>query len=317
MVKNILLLRWLKVCSLVLCQLGMAVFIFSSQVLALPPPSEDSKRPRIGLVLSGGGALGYAHMGVLQVLEEMHVPIDCVVGTSMGALVGGIYAAGISPVQMQKIITETEVGALFDDNPPRTDIAQNIKNDDFKPLYDFSLGLNNGKLQLPFGTSAGYKFELFLKELIGIRASLSNTKFDDLSIPYRAVATDLVTGEMMVFDHGELPKVMRASMSLPGIVSPILIDDRLYVDGGLVDNLPVDVGRRLAAEIIIAVNLGTVPKTKAEIKISFDVAMQSILLLTEQNVRASLAKLTANDILIVPDLHDFESSSFSKPQEIH
>ena len=234
----------------------------------------------------------------------------------MGALVGGVYAAGISPVQMQEFITNTDVSALFDDDPPRTDIAQNIKSDDFKPLFEFSLGLNNRKLQLPFGTSAGYKFELFLKELIGLRASLSNTKFDDLPIPYRAVATDLETGEMMVFDHGDLPKVMRASMSLPGIVAPILIDDHLYVDGGLVNNLPVDVGRRLGAEIIIAVNLGTVPKTKSEIKNSFDVAMQSIVLLTEQNVSASLAKLTADDILIVPDLYDFESSSFSKSQEI-
>ncbi len=287
-------------------------------VQADPPPArpDDPQRPRLGLVLSGGGALGYAHIGVLRVLEELHVPIDCVVGTSMGALVGGAYAAGISPAHMQQLISETDIGALFDDDPPRSEIAQSIKQDDFKPLFDLSLGFNKGKIELPFGASAGYKFELFLKELIGLRSSMSNIHFDDMPIPYRAIATDLGTGAMMVFDHGDLTKVMRASMSLPGLVSPIEIDDHLYVDGGLVNNLPIDVGRSLCGEIIIAVNLGTKPKSKDEIKNSLDVAMQSIVLLTEQNVTASLAELTDRDILISPNLNGFESSDFSKPQQI-
>jgi NTE family protein len=307
----------LKVVAFVLCQFLITAVFFLPQVHSFSPTlSNETQRPKIALVLSGGGALGYAHIGVLKVLEELRVPVDCVVGTSMGALVGGGYAAGVSPERMQKIITKTDIGALFDDDPPRSDITQSIKRDDYKPLFDISLGFNNANIQLPFGTSAGYKFELFLKELMGLRSSMTNMNFDDLPISYRAIATDLETGNMMVFDHGDLPKVMRASMSLPGIVSPIEIDDRLYVDGGLVNNLPIDVGRKLCGEIIIAVNLGTKPKTRKDIKNSFDVAMQSIVLLTEQNVNASLAKLTTNDILIVPDLDEFDSSSFSRPQQI-
>jgi NTE family protein len=307
----------IKVIAFVLCQFLLNAVFFLPQVHSSSPTlSNETQRPKIALVLSGGGALGYAHIGVLKVLEELRVPVDCVVGTSMGALVGGAYAAGVSPERMQKVITETDIGALFDDDPPRSEITQSIKRDDYKPLFDLSFGFNDGNVQLPFGTSAGYKFELFLKELIGLRSSMSNMNFDDLPISYRAIATDLETGDIMVFDHGDLPKAMRASMSLPGIVSPIEIDDRLYVDGGLVNNLPIDVGRRLCGEIIIAVNLGTKPKTREEIKNSFDVAMQSIVLLTEQNVKASLAKLTADDILIVPDLDEFDSSSFSKPQQI-
>ena len=128
--------------------------------------TDPAKRPRVALVLSGGGALGFAHIGVLKVLEELRVPVDCIVGTSMGALVGGSYAAGVSTNDMEKIITESDIGSLFDDEPPRSDIPQNLKQDDYRPLFDFTLGFNKGELQLPTGASAGYKFELFLKKMM-------------------------------------------------------------------------------------------------------------------------------------------------------
>jgi len=280
------------------------------------PPFESSQRPKIGLVLSGGGALGFAHIGVLKVLEELRVPIDCVVGTSMGALVGGTYAAGVSPGHMEQVITNTDIESLFDDKPPRQEIPQTIKQDDYKPLFDFTLGFNKGQIQLPSGASAGYKFELFLKDMIGTGASVANMNFDNLPVPYRAVATNLETGEMKVFNSGELPKVMRASMSLPAIVAPTKIGNEIYVDGGLVNNLPVDITRNLCGEILIAVNLGTKPKSKDELHNSIDVALQSIVLLTEQNVARSLQKLTPNDILIEPNLKEYNSSSFSDQSEI-
>ena len=279
------------------------------------PVAAEEERPRVALVLSGGGALGLAHIGVLQVLDQLQVPVDCVVGTSMGALVGGTFAAGLSPEEMERRISQVDLAQLFDDSPPRQETPYNLKQDENKPLFDFTLGVNHG-IQLPPGVSAGYKFELFLKELIGLGSSVSDMDFDQLPLPYRAVATDLETGEMKVFAHGELPRAMRASMSLPAIISPTIINGHLYVDGALVRNLPVDVGRSLCGEVIIAVNLGSEPKKKEEITTSIDVALQSIVLLTEQNVQRSLAQLEEQDILILPDLQGFSSSSFDHQQEL-
>ena len=273
-------------------------------------------RPRIGLVLSGGGARGYAHIGVLKVLERLRVPVDCVVGTSMGALVGGAYAAGVRPDKMHQMLNETDVGALFIDRPPRSQIPQRIKREDYKPLFDFTLGFNHGKVQLPAGASAGYKFELFLRQLVGPGASVSGLDFDDLPVPYRAVATDLESGEMKVFDHGTLPEVMRASMSLPAIVAPIRIDGRAYVDGGLVRNLPIDVARPLCGDVIIAVNLGTPLKSLDRMPSVIGVAGQSINLLTEQNVQRSITELNDTDVLITPDLEGFSSGDFGASEPI-
>jgi NTE family protein len=284
--------------------------------LAESPSAPEAKRPRIALVLSGGGARGLAHVGVLQVLEEMKVPVDCVVGTSMGALVGGTFAAGVGPAKMREALGKTDINSLFDDSPLRSEIPQNLKRDDTKPLFDFTLGYNNGQVQLPVGAAAGYKFELFLKQLVGPGASIASIDFDKLPTPYRAVATDLETGNMRVFDSGDLPKVMRASMSLPAIVAPTLIDGSLYVDGGLVRNLPVDIGRQLCGDIVIAVNLGTPLLKRDKLRSVLDIAGQSINLMAEQNVQRSLAELTDDDILIEPDLNGISSTDFANKEEI-
>ncbi len=283
---------------------------------AIAASAAEAKRPRVALVLSGGGARGLAHVGVLQVLEQLKVPVDCVVGTSMGALVGGAFAAGVGPARMQEIVGATDLGALFDDLPPRAEIPERMKRDDYRPLFDFTLGYNDGKVQLPAGASAGYKFELFLKHLVGPGASVALLDFDALPTPYRAVATNLETGEMHVFSKGDLPRVMRASMSLPAIIAPVEIEGRVYVDGGLVRNLPVDIGRELCGELVIAVNLGTPLKTRDQIRSVIDVAGQSINLLTEQNVRRSLGELTPRDVLIEPDLAGFGSADFDAKAEI-
>ncbi len=290
--------------------------LLPESVFASSEPHENNQRARVGLVLSGGGALGLAHIGVLKVLDDLRVPVDCIVGTSMGALVGGTYAAGVTTDHMEKMITEADIESLFVDTPPRPEIAQQIKQYDYKPLFNFTLGFNEGQIKLPTGASAGYKFELFLKELLGTGATVSELKFDNLPIPFRAVATNLETGEMKIFSHGDLSKVLRASMALPAIVAPTKIGNEIYVDGGLVNNLPVELGRQLCGDRLIVVNLGTKPKPKHELKNSIDVALQAIVLLTEQNVERSLKKLSSNDVLIEPDLEEYSSSSFSHQREI-
>ncbi|UCH48922.1 MAG: patatin-like phospholipase family protein [Betaproteobacteria bacterium] len=290
---------------------GLVGLCLTCSALAQSEDAFANDRPRVALVLSGGGARGLAHVGVLQVLDQLRVPVDCVVGTSMGALVGGAYAAGVEPETMRKLLETTDIDALFVDAPPRSQIPQRIKGYDYKPLFDITLGFNRGKVQLPFGASAGYKVELFLRDLVGPGASVANIDFDDLPTPYRAVATDLENGEMKVFEEGDLPLVMRASMSLPAVLAPIRIDGRAYVDGGLVRNLPVDVGRSVCGDVVIAVNLGTPLKRLEEVRSVIGIAGQSMNLLTEQNVERSLAELTEADVLIEPDLEGFSSSDFS------
>lgn len=297
--------------------LGVVAFLFAcAPSLAEEAKAEGAGRPRIALVLSGGGARGLAHVGVLEVLERMRVPVDCVVGTSMGALVGGTYAAGVRPSRMREVLDATDIAALFDDLPPRSGIPQTIRRDDYRPLFEFTLGYNDGRVQLPVGASAGYKFELFLKELIGRGASVGGLDFDKLPTPYRAVATDLETGQMKVFANGDLAKVMRASMSLPAIVAPTQIDDVLYVDGGLVRNLPVDIGRSLCGDIVIAVNLGTPLLKRDQLRSVFDVAGQAVHLMMEQNVRRSLGELTGKDVLIEPELDEYSASAFDDKSTI-
>ena len=279
---------------------------------AFPQDAETAgdKRPRVALVLSGGGARGLAHVGVLQILERNRIPVDCVVGTSMGALVGGAYAAGVRPDKMRQVLDENDIALLFDDLPPRAEIPQRLKRDDYLPLFSFTLGYNNGQVQLPVGASSGYKFELFLRQLVGQGASTGGLDFDKLPTPYRAIATDLESGQMKVFAEGDIAKVMRASMSLPAIVAPTQIGESLYVDGGLVRNLPVDIGRKLCGDVIIAVNLGTPLLKRDRLRSVVDVASQSVHLMMEQNVRVSLGELGGDDILIEPQLDEFTASDF-------
>ena len=181
---------------------------------ALPGLAREAGHPRIGLVLSGGGARGAAHVGVLKVLEELRIPISAIAGTSMGALVGGTYASGLSPEEMERRLTTADWDVLFVDEPPREDWPIRRKDQGMRPTWDFSLGVNAKGVQLPKGALAGQKVELFFADLVKGADGVRN--FDDLPIPFRAVATDLEDGGMKVFDSGPLPEVMRASMSVPG-----------------------------------------------------------------------------------------------------
>jgi NTE family protein len=264
-------------------------------------------RPRVGLVLSGGGARGAAHIGVLKVLEELRVPVDVIAGTSMGSIVGASYATGLTVAEMEEIVGTITTAKLFTDKPPRADQTMRQKTDDESPFIIPELGLGKDGVALPKGIVTGVALEGELRRLVQV-ANVRN--FDDLPIPFRAVATDIGTGEMVVIGSGSVVQAIRASMSVPGAVAPVALGSRQLVDGGLVRNLPVDVARRMGADVIIAVNLGTPLLKPDEITSVFSVTMQMINILTEQNVNRSLRELRTDDILIVPELGDFSSADF-------
>ncbi len=272
-----------------------------------------AERAQIGLVLSGGGARGIAHVGVLKVLEELRIPIDVIAGTSMGAIVGGAYAAGVSVEEMEHLIGEVDWADLFRDAPPRDHFSYRRKRDQRDNLIG-SVGLRGTEVVLPEGAISGQKLDLFLRDLVA-RAD-GTEHFDELPIPFRAVATDLLTGEPLIFSDGPLETALRASMSIPGLIAPIAARDTLLVDGGLVRNLPVDIVRDLGADIIIAVNLGTPLLEREQLQSALGVTVQMISILTEQNVQRSLAELDADrDILILPQLGEITAADFQRGLE--
>jgi NTE family protein len=300
--------------------LPLLATVFAALSLAAPwIPSAAADRapphhPRIGLVLSGGGARGSAHIGVLKVLEELRIPIHVVVGTSMGSLVGGAYAAGLSPEVLEQRVTQVDWNVLFNDDPPRKDWPARRKQASENPTFDFTVGVRDGNLTLPKGAIAGQQVQLFFNDLV--KGAETVQRFDDLPIPFRAVATNLENGEMAVFDRGPLPVAMRASMSVPGLFAPMEWEDHLYVDGGLVRNLPIDVARRLGVDVIIAVNLGSGYLTRDQLGNVLGVTGQMIAILTEQNVKASLQQIDPKrDVLIAPDLGDITAGDFARAPE--
>jgi NTE family protein len=269
--------------------------------------AEQAARPRICLVLSGGGARGASHVGVLKILEQLRVPVDCVVGTSMGAIVGAAYASGATVPELEAVLAAMSTRMLFKELPPREEQSIHLKLDDATNLSRLELGLGIDGLRLPKGLVSGVQLEGVLRALSKARGF---QRFDDLPIPFRAVATDLVTGKPVVLSQGELASAMRASMSVPGVIEPVRLEGRLLVDGGLTNNLPVDVARAMGAEVVIAVNLGT-PLLRADaLKSILGVTAQMMNILTEQNVQASLASLRPTDILVVPHLDDYSATDF-------
>jgi NTE family protein len=267
----------------------------------------NHQRPRICLVLSGGGARGAAHVGVIRVLEEMRVPVDCIAGTSMGAIVGAAYASGMSVQEMMDALDALTFERLFTDAPPRALKPMAVKADDFLPLATPEFGVTKDGLTTPKGVVNGVALEAELRHLVKVRGA---HRFDQLPIPFRAVATNLGDGTMFVFDRGELPTAMRASMAVPAIVAPLNLDGQLLVDGGLVRNLPVDVARAMGADIVIAVNLGTPLLKPAQIKGIMGVTLQMIDILSEENVRISLGQIRPQDVLILPELGSFSAGDF-------
>ena len=261
-------------------------------------------------MLSGGGARGITHIGVLKVLEQMRIPVDYIAATSMGAIVGGLYASGMSPAEMEKQITTVSWPTLLSDSPPRRDMGFRNKEQEAQFPFAFEIGFRDGQFRTFKGALSGSNLESFLHELTRNVDNLAT--FDQLPIPFRAIATDMESGHEVVFDRGPIYQAMRASMSVPGMFTPAEIDGRILGDGGLVNNLPVDVVRAMGADIVIAVNIGTPLMSRSQLSSLLGYTAQTINILTEQNVRAQLASLRPADILISPDLGELTFIDFSK-----
>lgn len=274
-------------------------------------PTDGSQRPKIGLALSGGGARGFAHIGVLKVLEELNIPIDFIAGTSMGSVIGGFYALGYSPEELVDIATTLDWQSAFNDNPPRKSLFFEQKKEASKFLLEF--GFEGFKLEIPAGLAAGQKLSN-LFSLLAIPAT-GITHFDQLKIPFRAVATDIVTGAEVILDGSQLSlaESIRASMAVPFVFTPLDFGDKLLVDGGLVKNLPVDVVKNMGADMVIAVNVSTPLKKKEELRSLFSIIEQSISLQIDESTKQ---QLVLADMVIIPDLEKFSSSDFTKAQSI-
>lgn len=271
------------------------------------------ERPRIGLVLGGGGARGAAHVGVLQVLEEMNIPIDCIAGNSMGAIVGGLYAAGLSPQEIGREMREMDWDDVLDDKPARPEQQFRRKRDDDNYLVKLYVGYEDGKLKLPLGFIQGQKFDMELARLTQNVAGVAH--FDDLPIPFRAVATDIETGRAVVLEQGNLARAIRASMAVPGAFDAVEIDGRLLVDGLVANNLPIDVGRMMGADVLIVVDVGTPLLKRSDIRSGLDIIGQVSSILSQRNVDEQLRTLTGEDVYIQVDLGDLSTADFKRAGE--
>jgi NTE family protein len=277
---------------------------------AAAPP--QAMRPRIGLVLGGGGAKGAAHVGVIKVLEELRVPIDCIAGTSMGSIVGAAYATGLSAGELEKVITAVNWRDILA-SAPRQDIPLHRKSRDFFFSNGLEFGFKNGRFVAPGGLVPAHQIEGLFRRIVARAAGAAD--FDALPIPFRAVATDLENGEMVVFDRGDLSIAMRASMAVPAAFAPVDYNGRLLVDGMLVRNLPVDVARKTCADVVIAVPVDNPAVTRDELGTFLGVAGQAMNIAIKANENAQLATLTDKDVRIKVVLPDIGASDFSKVPE--
>ncbi|MFT3807861.1 patatin-like phospholipase family protein [Arenimonas sp.] len=261
-----------------------------------------SQRPRVGLVLGGGGARGVAHVAVIRELERLRIPIDCVAGTSMGSLIGGLYASGMSSAELEKLVLELDWNAAFNDSLDRPERSFRRKRDDDLNLLSAKPGIGRQGIKLAPGLLAGESISLLLQRLTLPVARVNH--FDRLPIPFRAVATDINSGDAVVLSEGNLAEAMRASMSIPGAFRPVAIGDHLLVDGGIANQLPVDVARAMGADIVIAVDVGT-PLGKIEQGASvLALADQLSGFMTVSNTKKSIESLGPRDVLIQPALGD-------------
>lgn len=281
---------------------------------AIDPDNPVRQRPIIALVLGGGGAKGAAHVGVLKVLEQQRIPIDIVVGTSAGSAVGAMYALGKSAADIQTTFFDTDWEKGFIDSTPRPDLSVRRKQDQRQFAIDIDLGYGEGRFRIPQGIVQGQRLQILLNEMLMEGATVED--FDRLPHIYRAVATDLETGEEVVLGSGNLALAVRASMSVPGVYTPVEIQGQTLVDGGLANNVPISVARTLGADVIIAVDLSTPLRRSEQIQDSLDVLSQLSDFMTGLNSATQVSSLGPQDILIQPAFGEYGSASFDHVREI-
>ena len=295
----------------ILCAL---LLVASIPIGGVAAGADDAERPRIGLVLSGGGARGSAHVGVLRALDELGVRVDYIAGTSMGSIIGGLYAAGYSAEDISRVLERMDWETAFTDRPERANRTMRKKELEREFLIPYRIGFNRGRLELPLGAIEGQHLDQVLHRLLMPVATVRT--FDDLPIPFRAVATDLVTGEAVVLSSGSMADALRASMSVPGVFAPVEIGDRLLVDGGMSNNLPVSVVRSMGADIVIAVDISAPMLERDQLRSVLSVTEQLTNFLTRRSTDAQIASLGPDDLLIVPELDGYSSADFTRVMEM-
>jgi NTE family protein len=268
------------------------------------------QRPRIGLVLGGGGARGGAHVGVLRVLEEMHVPVDAIAGTSMGAIVGALYASGMTVSEVERSLLTTDWSRVLSVRPDRRVREIRRKQDDPHLLVDFELGFRSGRLRVPGGLIGAHEPTLLLETLLLPVSHIHD--YDALPIPFRAVATDIGTGEAVILRGGPLAQSVRASMSIPGAFPAVAIDGRLLVDGGVVRNLPIEIVRSMDVDVVIAVDVGTPLQDTTSLGSAFGLLGQTLIIVTRANADAQLEHLRDGDLHLQPDVGSVGTLDFHR-----
>ncbi len=272
-----------------------------------------AQRPKVGLVLSGGGARGLAHVGVLKVLERERIPVDVIAGTSMGAIVGGLYASGLSALEVEREVQRLDWDNVFASRVERRELSQRRKEQDFEVSPLLEVGLGRDGLKAPLGSLSSRVLEAHLRRLTLSASQVRH--FDQLPTPFRAVATDMESGQAVILSEGDLATALRSSMSVPGIFAPLEVNGRILGDGGLVNNTPVDVARAMGAQRLIVVNIGTPLAGRETLSTLTGMTAQMINILTEQNVQQSLRSLTPQDVLIAPTLEGLSSADFDRARE--
>ncbi|MFN0121442.1 MAG: patatin-like phospholipase family protein, partial [Blastocatellia bacterium] len=275
------------------------------------PAAEPSSRPKIGLVLSGGGARGFAHIGALEVLEAHHIPVDYLAGASMGALIGALYATGMTPVEMRELVGTLDWDQLLRGTPPYDDLSFRRREDRRNIPAPLLLRGRPNDLKLPASFNAGHEIGLLFDRLMLPYATV--TDFDELPIPFRAVATDMVEGKTVILGSGSLARALRATMALPGVFTPVEIGGKILSDGGILDNIPTDVVKAMGADIIIVINIETPLNLRGALGDLAGVLGQTILVTTVENSRRSLRQA---DFIIAPDLATYGLADFQASSEL-
>jgi NTE family protein len=279
--------------------------------------TQPNNRPKVGLVLSGGGARGAAHIGVLEILEEMQVPIDCIAGTSYGAIVGGLYASGVPVEDMKTSIEKIEWDIILSNTVPRKNQTFRRKQDNASFLIPYQIGIEDGKLKQPPGLVDNANLSSVIRGLLNDKKG--NIDFDDLPIPFRAVAANFANGDQVILKKGNLADAIIASMSVPALFPVYTIDGMQLVDGGVANNLPVSVAKDTCADIVIVSNLSVPPENEADKYGSFTgVVSQLVSILTYRNTKEQLSLINPDngDILIKPDLKNYGFIEFKRSTAI-
>jgi NTE family protein len=277
---------------------------------AHPAPAMQHRRPRIGLALSGGAALGLAEIGVIEWMEENHIPVDRIAGTSMGSIIGAMYATGMSPAEIEKFAEKIDWDAVFLPEPTFSDLSYRRKQDRRDFLISARLGLKRG-LSGPNGFNPGQGVGLLLDQIALPEYRIA--AFDDLPIPFRCVATDMLSGEAVVLHDGSLSQAVRASMAIPGVFTPVELDGRVLADGGMVQNIPVETARDMDADVIIGVQLRTPPADRAQLESIGGMLTRAVDVMITQNERRSLALAQA---AIIVDTKGFVATDYGRLKEL-